>query len=71
MTFEGGEGSGKSTDRGILAEALEKIGHTVVTTREPGGSKGAEQVRRLLVEGTADRWDEVTEALLHLSLIHI
>jgi len=65
VTFEGGEGSGKSTNLGILAEALEKIGHTVVTTREPGGSKGAEQVRRLLVEGTADRWDEVTEALLH------
>ena len=65
VTFEGGEGSGKSTNLGILAEALEKIGHTVVTTREPGGSKGAEQVRSLLVEGTADRWDEVTEALLH------
>ena len=65
VTFEGGEGSGKSTNLGILAEALEKIGHTVVTTREPGGSKGAEQVRRLLVEGTADRWDAVTEALLH------
>ena len=65
VTFEGGEGSGKSTNLRILAEALEVMGHTVVTTREPGGSNGAELVRRLLVEGAADRWDEVTEALLH------
>ena len=65
VTFEGGEGSGKSTNLRILSEALEVMGHTVVTTREPGGSNGAELVRRLLVEGAADRWDEVTEALLH------
>ena len=65
VTFEGGEGGGKSTNLRMLAEALTKAGKTVVTTREPGGSDGAEEVRRLLVEGATDRWDEISEALLH------
>lgn len=65
VTFEGGEGAGKSTNLRILAEALEAAGRTVVATREPGGSQGAEEVRKLLVEGAVDRWDRMSEALLH------
>ena len=65
ITFEGGEGAGKSTQLGLLAEALRGQGHGVLTTREPGGAPGAEQIRRLLVEGAVERWDPLTEALLH------
>lgn len=65
ITFEGGEGAGKSTQLRLLAEALERAGIEVVTTREPGGSKGAEAIRALLVTGDVDRWDAETEALLH------
>ncbi len=65
ITFEGGEGAGKSTQLKMLAEALARAGIEVVTTREPGGSKGAEAIRALLVTGDVDRWDAHTEALLH------
>lgn len=65
ITFEGGEGAGKSTQVRLLAEALRARGLTVVTTREPGGSPGAEVIRDILVRGDADRWDGLTEALLH------
>lgn len=65
ITFEGGEGAGKSTQLKLLAEALTRAGIEVVTTREPGGSKGAEAIRALLVTGEVDRWDGQTEALLH------
>lgn len=65
ITFEGGEGAGKSTQLKLLAEALAKADFEVVTTREPGGSKGAEAIRALLVTGDTDRWDAETEALLH------
>lgn len=65
ITFEGGEGGGKSTQLKLLAAALRKAGREVVTTREPGGSVGAEEIRRLLVEGEPGRWDAMTEALLH------
>jgi len=65
ITFEGGEGGGKSTQLKFLAEALRGKGREVVTTREPGGSPGAEDIRALLVNGTVDRWDATTEALLH------
>jgi len=64
ITFEGGEGSGKSTQTRLLAEALRTTGREVVLTREPGGSEGAESIRRLIVEGDAGRWDPVTETLL-------
>jgi len=64
ITFEGGEGAGKSTQVRLLAEALSRRGLDVVTTREPGGAPSAERIRTLLVEGEA-RWDPVTEALLH------
>ena len=65
ITFEGGEGAGKSTQVGLLAAALRARGLGVVETREPGGSPGAEQIRTLLVDGAAERWLPLTEALLH------
>lgn len=65
ITFEGGEGAGKSTQVRLLADALRARGLSVVTTREPGGSPGAEAIRDLLVRGAADRWDGLTEAFLH------
>ncbi len=55
ITFEGGEGAGKSTQIGLLAGALAAAGISVRTTREPGGTPGAEQIRELLVTGAADR----------------
>ncbi len=64
ITFEGGEGVGKSTQIRLLAERLRGSGIEVVTTREPGGSPGAEQIRKLLVEGEPGRWTPLSEALL-------
>ncbi len=65
ITFEGGEGSGKSTQLTLLADWLKAEGVTVVTTREPGGAPAAEVIRKLLVEGAVDRWQPITEVLLH------
>ncbi len=67
ITFEGGEGAGKSTHIELLAAALSQAGISVRTTREPGGSPGAEEIRRLLVTGPPERWDAMTEALLHFA----
>ncbi len=64
ITLEGGEGTGKSTQIARLKARLEGRGRKVLTTREPGGSPGAEMIRKLLVEGPAERWDGPTEALL-------
>jgi dTMP kinase len=64
ITFEGGEGAGKSTQVQRLATRLQADGHEVVTTREPGGSPGAESIRDLVLRGEADRWSPVTETLL-------
>ncbi len=64
ITLEGGEGVGKSTQIRALAAALEARGVAVVATREPGGSAGAEAIRTLLMEGSDDRWDARSEALL-------
>ena len=64
IALEGGEGVGKSTQLRALAAALRSRGHDVVETREPGGSEGAEAIRRLLLEGAADRWTPGAEALL-------
>lgn len=64
ITFEGIDGSGKSTQSRLLAGKLEAEGHSVVLTREPGGSDGAEEIRQLLVEGDPDRWSAETEILL-------
>jgi dTMP kinase len=67
ITLEGGEGAGKSTQIVRLKAWLEGRGHRVAVTREPGGSPGAELIRKLLVEGPAERWDGTTEALLHFA----
>jgi dTMP kinase len=64
ITLEGGEGTGKSTQVKRLAASLEQRGIKTLTTREPGGSPGAEQIRKLLVEGEPGRWDPITETLL-------
>ena len=67
ITLEGGEGAGKSTQIARLKAWLEGRGHRVTATREPGGSPGAEMIRKLLVEGPVERWDGTTEALLHFA----
>jgi dTMP kinase len=64
ITLEGIDGAGKSTQARLLAERLRAGGREVVTTREPGGSPGAEEIRRLLVEGAPGRWSPETEILL-------
>ncbi len=67
ITIEGGEGTGKSTQAGRLCDALRNRGLAVVCTREPGGGPWAEEIRRLLVDGEPQRWDAMTEALLHFA----
>jgi dTMP kinase len=64
ITLEGGEGAGKSTQVRRLAAALKAYGIACTMTREPGGSPGAEDIRKLLVEGEPGRWSALTEALL-------
>src|SRR5438132_13746617 len=64
ITIEGGEGAGKSTQVELLMAALARAGIAALRTREPGGSDGAEAIRRLLLEGSDDRWDALGEALL-------
>ncbi|MGB3279002.1 MAG: dTMP kinase [Pseudorhodobacter sp.] len=64
ISFEGIDGSGKSTQARLLADALQGLGHSVLLTREPGGSPGAEEIRRLVLEGAPDRWSPETEILL-------
>ena len=64
ISLEGGEGVGKSTQSRALAAALRARMIEVVETREPGGSTGAEAIRKLLLEGGADRWGARAEALL-------
>ncbi len=64
ITFEGIDGSGKSTQIRKLAETLRSHGQEVLMTREPGGSPGAEEIRKLVLEGDPDRWSAETEILL-------
>jgi dTMP kinase len=64
ITFEGIDGSGKSTQARKLAEHLRAQGREVVLTREPGGSEGAEEIRALVLQGEPDRWSAETEILL-------
>ena len=64
ISFEGIDGSGKSTQARLLADALRAEGHDVVLTREPGGSPGAEEIRALVLQGDPDRWSAETELLL-------
>ncbi|MEX0695826.1 MAG: dTMP kinase [Rhodospirillales bacterium] len=65
ITFEGGEGGGKSTQVTMLATALRQTGLKVVTTREPGGAPAAEDIRTLLVSGAVKRWSPMAEVLLN------
>ncbi len=65
VTFEGGEGAGKSTQTRLLAAALRRRGLTVLATREPGGSPNGERIRTLLLGAEAEPWDPLAEALLH------
>jgi dTMP kinase len=64
ISFEGGEGAGKSTQIKLLSDFLQSQGQTVIVTREPGGTEGAEAIRALLMTGSADKWNAQTEALL-------
>jgi dTMP kinase len=64
VTFEGIDGSGKSTQARLLADHLTAQGHDAVLTREPGGSPGAEEIRALVLQGDPDRWSAQTEILL-------
>jgi len=64
ITFEGGEGAGKTTQAKLLCEALEGAGVETVLTREPGGTFGAEAIRNLVLDGTSERWSGMTELLL-------
>lgn len=70
ITFEGGEGAGKSTQVARLGERLRASGREVLITREPGGAPGAMEIRRLLVEGAVDRWEPLSEVLLHNAARH-
>ncbi|MEP5728511.1 MAG: dTMP kinase [Sulfitobacter sp.] len=64
ISFEGIDGSGKSTQARLLSEHLTALGRDVVLTREPGGSAGAEEIRALVLQGEPDRWSAETELLL-------
>jgi dTMP kinase len=67
ITFEGGEGSGKSTQCKLLKKAFDNQNLEIIHTREPGGTEGAELIRDLLVKGDVNKWDAITETLLHLA----
>jgi dTMP kinase len=67
IAFEGGEATGKSTQARLLEDALRSSGTPVVRTREPGGSEGGEEIRRLIVEGATDRWEVEAEAMLFMA----
>jgi dTMP kinase len=67
ITFEGGEGAGKSTQIERLASALQAAGRTVIVSREPGGTVGAEAIRGLLLNGPPERWLPLGETLLLLA----
>jgi dTMP kinase len=64
ITFEGGEGAGKTTQLRRLVARLQTAGLKVAATREPGGSPGAEAIRDLVLKGAADRWSPISETLL-------
>jgi dTMP kinase len=65
ITFEGGEGTGKSTQIKLLADRLRQDEKSIIVTREPGGTEQAESLRNLLVSGDKDRWSAESEALLN------
>ncbi len=64
IVLEGVDGAGKGVQSRMLLSAMKAAGLDVILTREPGGSPGAEEIRRLIVEGEPNRWDDMTELLL-------
>ena len=70
ITFEGGDGAGKSTQINLLAEQLRTQGREVLTLREPGSSKGAEAIRTLVLNGDSNRWHAVEELFLFSAARH-
>ncbi len=68
ITFEGGEGVGKTTQLKLVAEELRKKGYDVVATREPGGTILGEKVRDILLKGSVDKMEPMTEALLFTAI---
>lgn len=64
ITFEGVEGAGKSTQSRMLVEYLNNNEIETIWTREPGGSEGAEEIRKLIINGSVNKWDGITELLL-------
>ena len=70
ITFEGGEGAGKSTQVNLLCKRLAHFGIKTLATREPGGSQGAEEIREVLVNGNTNKFLPLTEALLHNAARH-
>lgn len=71
ITFEGGEGTGKSTQISMLGEYLKQKGEDVITTKEPGGTEVGLEIRKLLVCGDKDKFDAVAEAMLYFADRHI
>ncbi len=67
ITFEGGEGSGKTTQARLLFEAMNNADIPTIFTREPGGTDGAEEIRALLVKGETGKWDSITELLMYFA----
>ena len=67
ITLEGGDGTGKSSQITMLAAKLRETGLEVIETRDPGGTGGAEVIRKLVLTGDPDRWDSMTSALLHFA----
>ena len=71
ITFEGGEGTGKSTQIKLLEKYLQQKDKNVITTKEPGGTDVGAEIRKLLVCGDKDKFDAVAEALLYFADRHI
>jgi len=65
ITFEGGDGSGKSTQIGILRDRLTEAGYDVILTREPGGTQISEKIRELILDPDNSEMDDMTEAMLY------
>ena len=71
ITFEGGEGTGKSTQIKLLAEYIKQKGKNTIITKEPGGTEVGQEIRRLLVCGDKDKFDALAEALLYFADRHV
>ena len=64
ITFEGGDGCGKSTQCQMLLDFLKQKGIDFIMTREPGGSQAAEEIRKIILSGNKEKWDSISETLL-------